>query len=107
MGKKLFDYVIGNPPYQEDTKDTSDKPVYNLFMDGAFEVSDKVEMITPARFLFNAGKTPKSWNRKMLSDEHFKVLHYEQNSSEVFPSTDIKGGGRNYLQGHNAKLWSY
>ena len=92
MGKKLFDYVIGNPPYQEETKDTSDKPVYNLFMDGAIEVSDKVELITPARFLFNAGKTPKDWNRKMLSDEHFKVLHYEQNSGLVFSNTDIKGG---------------
>ncbi len=92
MKKKLFDYVIGNPPYQEETRDTSDKPTYNHFMNGAFEVSDKVELITPARFLFNAGKTPKDWNRKMLSDEHFKVMHYEQNSSAVFPGTDIKGG---------------
>lgn len=92
MKKKLFDYVIGNPPYQEETRDTSDKPTYNHFMNGAFEVSDKVELITPARFLFNAGKTPKDWNRKMLSDEHFKVMHYEQNSSAIFPGTDIKGG---------------
>jgi len=30
MGKKLFDYVIGNPPYQEDTSDsTRKKPIYN------------------------------------------------------------------------------
>ena len=28
MGNKLFDYVIGNPPYQEEARDTSDKPVY-------------------------------------------------------------------------------
>lgn len=92
MGKKLFDYVIGNPPYQEDTRDTSDKPVYNVFMDATYEIGDKVELITPARFLFNAGKTPKAWNEKILNDEHFKVLNYEQNSSNVFPNTDIKGG---------------
>lgn len=49
-------------------------------------------LITPARFLFNAGKTPKAWNRKMLSDDHLKVVYYEQDSSQVFPNTDIKGG---------------
>ena len=92
MGKKLFDYVIGNPPYQEETRDTSDKPVYNVFMDAAYEVGSKVELITPARFLFDAGKTPKAWNKKMLNDVHLKVLKFQQDSSRVFPNTDIKGG---------------
>ena len=48
--------------------------------------------ITPARFLFNAGKTPKDWNKKILSDEHFKVIKYFPNSTDVFPNVDIKGG---------------
>lgn len=89
---KKFDFVIGNPPYQEEAKDTSDKPVYNYLMDEAFKISSRVELITPARFLFNAGNTPKKWNQKMLTDKHFKVLKYEQNSGKIFPSTDIKGG---------------
>ena len=87
-----FDFVIGNPPYQEETQGTSDKPVYNYFMDAAYNVSDKVMLITPARFLFNAGKTPKPWNEKMLADPHIKVEFYEQDSSKVFMNTDIKGG---------------
>lgn len=87
-----FDVVIGNPPYQEETKDTSDKPIYNYFMDEAYKVADKVCFITPARFLFNAGKTPKKWNEKMLNDEHLSVEFYEQRSDKVFPNTDIKGG---------------
>ena len=91
-GQMKFDVVIGNPPYQEQTEGTSDKPIYNYMMDGAEEVSDRVCLITPARFLFNAGKTPKEWNRKKLNDPHFKVLYYEQDSSKVFPNTDIKGG---------------
>ena len=91
-GMRKFDFVIGNPPYQEDTKDTSDRPVYNNFVDAAYECADAVELITPARFLFNAGKTPKAWNEKMLNDKHFKVLDYRQDSSKVFPNTDIKGG---------------
>lgn len=67
-------------------------PVYNEFMDAAFTIADKVELITPARFLFNAGATPKAWNAKMLSDKHFKVLEYEEDSSKVFRNTLINGG---------------
>ena len=87
-----FDYIIGNPPYQETLQNTSDKPIYNDFMDASYQISDKVELITPARFLFNAGKTAKVWNEKMLNDVHLKVLYYEPDSSKVFSNTDIKGG---------------
>lgn len=89
-----FDYVIGNPPYQQDSvgANESDTPLYHFFFESAFNISDKVELITPARFLFNAGYTPKAWNEKMLKDEHFKVLYYEPKSSKVFANTDIKGG---------------
>ena len=87
-----FDYVIGNPPYQDEMEGTSDNPVYNLFMDATYPMASVVELITPARFLFNAGKTPKTWNEKMLNDEHLKVLYYEQNSARIFNNTDIKGG---------------
>lgn len=87
-----FDVIIGNPPYQEQKQNTSDNPIYHLFMDKAYEMADKVMFITPARFLFNAGKTPKIWNEKMLSDKHLKVIYFEQDSSKVFPNTSITGG---------------
>ena len=87
-----FNAVVGNPPYQETNEKTSDNPVYHLFMDIAFKISDKVTFITPARFLFDAGKTPKEWNKKILNDEHFKVVWYKSNSTDVFPNVDIKGG---------------
>lgn len=97
MGKKLFDYVIGNPPYQEEfggsgENKTYGAPVYNQFMDAVYSVSDKVELIHPARFLFNAGSTPKAWNKKMLEDPHFKVLRYEEDATKVFSNTDINIG---------------
>ncbi|MBR0288159.1 MAG: Eco57I restriction-modification methylase domain-containing protein, partial [Selenomonadaceae bacterium] len=72
--KKRFDFVISNPPYNEETENTSDKPVYNYFMDAAKKISDKAAFITPARFLFDAGKTPKDFNQRMLNDPHLKVL---------------------------------
>lgn len=90
-----FDFVIGNPPYQDETLGENSSyapPIYNLFMDAVYKISEKVELIHPARFLFNAGSTPKAWNRKMLADHHLKVLYHEQNSANIFPNTDIKGG---------------
>lgn len=87
-----FGAVIGNPPYQENSKDTSDKPIYNYFMDISYNLSDFVCLITPARFLFNAGKTSKAWNKKMLSDKHFEVIKYYQKSSDVFAEINLKGG---------------
>lgn len=90
-----FDFIIGNPPYQDDTigdNKTFAPPIYHLFLDAAYKVADGVEMIHPARFLFNAGTTPKQWNRQMLEDPHLKVLYYEQDSSKVFSNTVIKGG---------------
>lgn len=91
--KMKFDFVIGNPPYQDDSSPSTRKPpIYDKFMDAAYEVSDRVEVITPARFLFNAGQTPKAWNRKMLNDPHLKVVMYEPDGASVFPSTEIKGG---------------
>lgn len=87
-----FDVVVGNPPYQESRDDTRDDAVYNYFYDLAEKMADKYCLISPARFLFNAGSTDKNWNKKMLSDKHIKVEYYEQNSSKVFPNTDIKGG---------------
>lgn len=89
-----FDVVIGNPPYQEETEgqSSSSNPIYNYFMDESFRLADQVCLVTPARFLFNAGQTPKKWNKERLSDPHFKVPYYEQDSSKVFVNTDIKGG---------------
>ena len=91
-----FDVVIGNPPYQEDSvgESTHNMPVYDKFMDAAYEVGTQVVLITPARFLTDAGFTPKAWNQKMLADEHLRVAHFEPDSNRLFPGlTDpIKGG---------------
>lgn len=87
-----FDVVIGNPPYQNEAIGKRPEPVYHEFLELAYSLAPKAIMIHPARFLFNAGQTPKAWNKKMLSDEHLKVMHFIQNSSDIFPNTDIKGG---------------
>ncbi|MBQ9291543.1 MAG: Eco57I restriction-modification methylase domain-containing protein [Clostridia bacterium] len=89
-----FDFCIGNPPYQQESvgANANDTPVYHYFFDAATSVAEKVELITPARFLFDAGGTPKDWNEKMLNDEHLTVKSYEQDSGKVFSGTSITGG---------------
>ena len=90
-----FDVIIGNPPYQDESvgdQKTMQPPLYHRFIDETYKCGKIVELIHPARFLFNAGATPKSWNNKMLNDQHLKVLHYESNSKELFANQEIKAG---------------
>ncbi|AOA00528.1 restriction endonuclease [Carnobacterium divergens] len=93
-----FDVVIGNPPFNDnggknqDGSKNRDEPIYHVFLNESYKLADKAVFISPARFLFNAGQTPKSWNEKMLNDPHLKILFYEKDSEKVFVNTDIKGG---------------
>lgn len=88
-----FDFCIGNPPYQENIANRGEQPpVYHFFYDAAQTIADFATLITPARFLFGVGKTPKEWDQKMLNDDHFKVLNYWPSSKAVFNGVDIMGG---------------
>ena len=94
-GSMKFDYIIGNPPYQDETvgdNATYAPQIYNRFMDASYEIAQSVILIHPARFLFDAGSTPKAWNKKMLDDDHFKILCYEADSKKIFPGMEITGG---------------
>ena len=89
---RKFSVIIGNPPFQETQESTSDKQIFPYFIDNAYNIGEQVELITPAKFLSNAGKTSRKWNKKMLDDEHLKVLFFEPNSYKVFENTLIEGG---------------
>ena len=94
-GKKMkFDFIIGNPPYNTESEGAkiADDSIYHYFIDMAYKLSDRVALITPSKFLFNNGNTPTAWNRKMLEDEHFKVLLYEPNAQKIFPNVTFRGG---------------
>ncbi|MBQ1804165.1 MAG: Eco57I restriction-modification methylase domain-containing protein [Bifidobacteriaceae bacterium] len=95
-GMKRFYAIIGNPPYQSAEKESGANfhaSIYPQFMEQAYQVADKVELITPARFLSGAGRIDKKWGERLLSDPHFSVLYREQDSKKVFPNIDLKGGG--------------
>ena len=78
MRKKLFDYVIGNPPYNEDFENSGDngnfaKPVYNYFMDDTYEVAEKVVLIHPARFLLMQEVRQRHGTKKCLMTSILKL----------------------------------
>lgn len=84
-----FNAVVSNPPYQIGV---NKEPLYHHFISIGMEIGDLGTLIHPGRFLFNAGKTPKAWNQKMLNNEHYKVVKYWKKSDEIFDAVDIKGG---------------
>lgn len=93
-GKEVkFTAVVGNPPYQVTTDTNFAVPVYHLFFEAAKSLDpDYISLIHPARFLFNAGATPKDWNTQMLWDTHLSISLYEANSQKIFQGVDINGG---------------
>jgi len=87
-----FEAVVGNPPYQKNQKNTSDEQIYPFFMDLSYKLSSKVCMISPAKFLFNAGNTPTVWNKKMLEDKYLRVAMYEPDIKKIFTDVGFEGG---------------
>lgn len=69
-------------------------------MDATNTIACKVELITPERFLFNAGKTNKNLNEKMLKSPHFKALSYAKDSMRIFPFQDPEN------EAYNFKIWA-
>ena len=90
----FFDGVVGNPPYQNATANTSDEPVYNYFVETSYneKLTKHASLIHPARVLFSAGKTSNEFNQRLLANKHDRVVEYFPRSQEVFTTSDIKGG---------------
>lgn len=94
MGNKLFDYVIGNPPYQEEKKDVGRqaKPIYNLFMDEVQKLNPNcISLITPSRW-FAGGIGLDDYRNRMMTEHHISTMVDYPNAKEVFPNTSISGG---------------
>lgn len=89
-----FGTAVGNPPYQNAKIGNTNtmESAYDEFVDLTMELADKNILIIPARWLFNAGRTPKAWNKKMLNSKHIRVLYYNPNMNEVFTGVTLKGG---------------
>jgi len=102
-----FDYVIGNPPYQESDggNGVSAVPVYQYFVNQALSLNpESVCMITPSRW-FSGGRGLKEFREQMLSDKHIHKLVDYENFKDVFPGVDLAGGACYFVWNitHNGK----
>ena len=89
-----FDAIVGNPPYQEETSDTSRQatPLYNLFMENAIKLNPQhVSMIMPARW-FAGGMGLDDFRNKMMNDRRISKTVDYVNAKDCFPQISISGG---------------
>lgn len=97
-GKMHFDVIIGNPPYQmSNGGDTSDSPIYHLFVQRAMEMEPRfLSMVTPSRW-FTGGKGLDAYRSSMIEDRRLRLICDFPDSMESFPGVEIKGGVSYFL----------
>lgn len=102
-GVKKFDYIIGNPPYQEmdGGNGASAKPIYNRFVEKSISICDNLLFITPSRW-FAGGKGLDAYRKKMLNSNKLVLLNHFDDASSIFGSSvEIKGGVSYFLYDNN------
>lgn len=87
-----FEFIVGNPPYQADTGSTA-KAVYNLFIDMALSLCDKVGFIVPSRWMSDKPNGLEStWLNMMRNRNDFVKIVDFADSSCCFKDVSISGG---------------
>lgn len=105
-----FDVVIGNPPYQlndngqreDGRQNASATAIYPYFIEEAEKISNIQSMITPARYLYGAGKGIKSLHKKMLNDDCIQSLTIFNDARLVFgKAVSFKGGAAYFIRNNS------
>lgn len=92
--KMKFNVIVGNPPYQQSDggAQASAKPIYNLFVDLAKQLSpSNIAMIMPTRW-FAGGRGLNEFRDQMLNDTHISELHDFLKPELIFQNINLRGG---------------
>lgn len=94
MGKKLFNYVIGNPPYQKESsesvsKSNGQKPMTNIFQyfqNAADELTEDTSvLIYPGgRWIHQSGKGMQNFGKEQINDKRLSVVEFYPDAGELF-----------------------
>ncbi len=97
-----FDFIIGNPPYQEESTDTisstnGQKPrtnIFHFFQLQADEIAENGEiLIYPAgRWIHRSGKGMAEFGLKQINDPHLSEVIFFPDAKEVFSGVQIADG---------------
>ncbi|MGX8699376.1 MAG: Eco57I restriction-modification methylase domain-containing protein, partial [bacterium] len=100
--KMKFDFIIGNPPYQEETTDTisatnGQKPrtnIFHYFQLQADDIAEKgVALVYPAiRWMHRSGKGMADFGFKQINDPTLSEIIFFPDAREVFPGVEIADG---------------
>ncbi len=89
-----FDVIIGNPPYQlqDGGHGTSAAPIYQLFVEKAFDLDPRYAVfVTPSRWMAG-GKGLDQYRERMLTDKRLRQIVDFPKLYEGFPGVKIRGG---------------
>ena len=94
MGKKLFNYVIGNPPYQKESSDSvsktnGQKPMTNIFQyfqEAADELTEDTSVLVypGGRWIHQSGKGMQNFGKKQINDKSLSVVEFYPDAGELF-----------------------
>lgn len=90
-----FDFVIGNPPYQEMSKNKMTRSIYPDFVRSSQAIGQIVSLVMPARWMSGENgpyRETQHFIDEMLKGDHLQSFHLYPNSSDLLPNVDIKGG---------------
>ncbi len=97
----FFSYVVGNPPYQEESENKSKtngqaprKNVFHHFQIQADEIAEEGSVLVypGARWMHQSGKGLKQFGHDQMNDCHLSRLEYYPDSADLFSNTSISDG---------------
>lgn len=101
-GSMKIDYIIGNPPYQEESSTAAStsngqKPMTNIFHKFQIAADDVTGstsvLIYPAgRWIHRSGKGLAEFGMKQINDPHLVKVIFFANAKDVFPDVAIADG---------------
>ncbi|MDD6386703.1 Eco57I restriction-modification methylase domain-containing protein [Lactobacillus equicursoris] len=96
-----FDYVVGNPPYQEETvrkeMTSGQKASRSIFQNFQMEVDELTSkssvLIYPGgRWIQRAGRGMQKFGLEQINDPHLARLYFVAQAQRIFPSAGINDG---------------